>query len=89
MYRYSSPAPGAPPPPPPVVAQEVVEIPAEAPPEPPVVRVKNPFDDSEVFEFPPGTPPNVARDKVADILMARAMERQKYLAKRTRAPKRR
>jgi len=90
MYRYTSPVRGAPPPPPPpVVAQEEVEIPAEPAPEPAVVRVKNPFDESEVFEFPPGTPPNVAKDKVADILMARAMERQKYLAKRTRTSKRR
>jgi len=90
MYRYSNPARGAPPPPPPaVVAQAELEIPAETPRAPPVVRVKNPFDASEVFEFPPGTPPHVARDKVADILMARAMERQKYLEKRTRTTKRR
>lgn len=89
MYRYSSPAPSARPAPPPVVAHAEMEIPAEAPPEPPVVRVKNPFDESEVFEFPPGTPPNVARDKVADILMARAAERQKYLEKRARTTKRR
>jgi hypothetical protein len=95
MYRYSSPGTAPPPPaPPPVVAAEEMEIPAAAPPAPAVVRVKNPFDPSEVFEFPPGTPANVARDRVADILMARAMERQKhldkkYLDKRTRTTKRR
>lgn len=89
MYRYSSPAPAAPPPPPPVVAQEEIEVPAEAKPEPAVVRVKNPFDESEVFEFPAGTPAHVARDKVADILMKRAMERRKHLDTRTRTSKRR
>jgi hypothetical protein len=90
MYRYSNPGPtAAPPPAPPVVAQAEMEIPAEVPAQPAAVRVKNPFDESEVFEFPPGTPKHVARDKVADILMARAMERQKYLEKRTRTSRRR
>jgi hypothetical protein len=42
-------------------------------PEP--VRVKNPFDRSEVFEFPAGTSLDEARQSVADILMQRARER--------------
>jgi len=44
-----------------------------AQPEP--VRVKNPFDHSEVFEFPPGTPLKEARQSVAQTLMQRAHER--------------
>ena len=35
----------------------------------------NPFDPSEVFEFPPGTTEDVARDSVAEILFERARER--------------
>ncbi len=90
MYRFSNPAgTAAPAAAPPVLAQAEMEPPAPAPAEPPIVRVKNPFDDSEVFEFPPGTPANVARDKVADILTQRAIERQKYFEARTRTTKRR
>lgn len=37
----------------------------------------NPFDANEVFEFPAGTTEAEARDEVAEILMARAMERQR------------
>jgi hypothetical protein len=40
------------------------------------VRVQNPFDASEVFEFPPGTSAADARDAVADVLMKRAAERR-------------
>jgi len=36
---------------------------------------KNPFDETEVFEFPPGTSYEEARAKVADLLMKRARER--------------
>lgn len=43
------------------------------------VRFANPFDDSEVFEFPPGTSEAEARAAVADVLMERAMERQDQL----------
>jgi hypothetical protein len=90
MYRYSSPSPAAPQVVAPVAAQpEEMEIPAEAPPEPAVVRVKNPFDAGEVFEFPPGTSKEEARDRVADILMKRAMERQKHFDARTRTTRRR
>ena len=41
------------------------------------VLFKNPFDANEVFEFPAGTSEAEARDAVAEILMERAMERQR------------
>lgn len=43
------------------------------------VLFANPFDEAEVFEFPPGTSESEARDAVADMLMKRAMERQAHL----------
>lgn len=43
------------------------------------VLVANPFDDAEVFEFPPGTSEDEARDAVAEMLMKRATERQAHL----------
>ena len=48
---------------------------AQNPTEPEPVRVKNPFDHSEVFEFPAGTSLKEARQSIADILMQRAHER--------------
>ena len=51
-----------------------VEVPALA--EQPPVRFANPFDKSEVFEFPAGTTRTQARAVVADLLLQRAMERQ-------------
>jgi hypothetical protein len=39
------------------------------------VRFANPFDASEVFEFPPGTPESDARDAVAELLLKRARDR--------------
>jgi len=51
------------------------------------VRVRNPFDRSEVFEFPAGTTPDAAKAAMADTLLERARERQaEYDAKH---PKRR
>jgi len=41
------------------------------------VLFANPFDAKEVFEFPAGTSEAEARDAVAEILMERAMERQR------------
>ncbi|MFC4312247.1 hypothetical protein ACFPN2_24410 [Steroidobacter flavus] len=41
------------------------------------VRFANPFDRDEVFEFPPGTTEAEARDAVAEMLMDRAMSRQR------------
>jgi hypothetical protein len=40
------------------------------------VRFANPFDRSEVFEFPPGTTRDEARDAVAQLLIERARERR-------------
>jgi hypothetical protein len=42
----------------------------------PAVHVINPFDASEVFEFPAGTSRAESREKVAQILLERARERQ-------------
>jgi hypothetical protein len=42
----------------------------------PTVRVINPFDATEVFEFPIGTSDAEGRDKVAQILLQRARERR-------------
>lgn len=42
----------------------------------PAVRVTNPFDATEVFEFPSGTSDAEGRDKVAQILLQRARERR-------------
>jgi hypothetical protein len=48
-------------------------LPAESR-EPPV-RFRNPFDASEVFEFPPGTSDDSARESVAALLLQRARDR--------------
>jgi hypothetical protein len=40
------------------------------------VRFSNPFDASEVFEFPPGTSDEQARQSVAAILLQRARDRK-------------
>jgi hypothetical protein len=42
-----------------------------------MVRFANPFDANEVFEFPAGTSQSQARDAVADVLLKRAVSRQK------------
>ena len=47
--------------------------------EPPPTLFTNPFDASEVFELPPGTDEDQAREMVADLLIKRAMERQAQL----------
>jgi hypothetical protein len=59
----------SPEPPPPLPAQ----LPAPVAQEP--VLLKNPFDRSEVFEFPPGTSEADARDAVAKLLFERAQSR--------------
>jgi hypothetical protein len=41
----------------------------------PVIRIKNPFDKREVFEFPPGTSKAEAQDAVARLLLERAIDR--------------
>ena len=45
----------------------------------PPVRFKNPFDPSEVFEFPPGTSKAEARQWVANVLLERARDRHPQL----------
>ena len=42
----------------------------------PAVKVINPFDATEVFEFPAGTSDAEGHEKVAQILLQRARERQ-------------
>jgi hypothetical protein len=49
--------------------------PQAAPPDQSTVRFVNPFDRTEVFEFPAGTPWVEARDQVAQQLITRARER--------------
>jgi hypothetical protein len=48
------------------------------------VRFKNPFDASEVFEFPAGMSRAEMRDAVAELLAQRALERQSLFVKRPR-----
>ncbi len=52
-------------------------VPVAAPPPPPV-QIVNPFDKTEVFQFPPGTSSDESREKVAQILLQRARERQSH-----------
>jgi hypothetical protein len=40
------------------------------------VRFANPFDHTEVFEYPPGTSETAAREAVVEVLMERARDRQ-------------
>jgi len=40
------------------------------------VQFTNPFDASEVFEFPPGTTETAAREAVAELLLQRARDRR-------------
>ena len=48
---------------------------AKAQPRGPVVQVINPFDATEVFEFPAGTAESEARNATAELLLQRARER--------------
>jgi hypothetical protein len=59
----------------PEIEPEPIEPTEVAAPLPPV-RIRNAFDESEVFEFPGGTSKEDARRAVADILKRRALERQ-------------
>ena len=43
------------------------------------VRFRNPFDATEIFEFPPGTSLQEARESVAAVLLERGRERQMHL----------
>ena len=44
------------------------------------MRIKNPFDQTEAFEFPPGTSEAEAREAVTKLLMERAHDRLPLLA---------
>jgi hypothetical protein len=50
------------------------------------VRVKNPFDRSEIFEFPAGTSKEEAHQAVAELLLQRANERRQTLHLDRRRP---
>ncbi len=69
--QSAHPAPLAPPP----VAM-VAAAPATAVADAVPVIFRNPFDRSEVFEFPAGTSQAEARARVADLLLERAQERR-------------
>lgn len=65
------------------VANHLLELPAQT--EPSAVEdlptlFTNPFDASEVFEFPPGTTQDAARESVAETLLQRARERRIQIA---------
>jgi hypothetical protein len=55
---------------------------SETPDDP--VQIKNPFDRSEVFEFPAGITAIQARDAVAELLLQRALERKNLSVKKPR-----
>ncbi len=62
-----------------VVAKPIVAIPraaVAATSSAPDVQIVNPFDATEVFQFPPGSSKDESREKVAQILLQRARERQ-------------
>ena len=65
----AKPAPAAP--------AATAEVPAPQVPPAPPVRVKNPFDPKEVFEFPAGTTKAAARKIVSELLLQRAINRGK------------
>ena len=50
----------------------------------PAVKFRNPFDASEVFEFPPGTTHTEAWDAVRETLLERARERVGLRPKRSK-----
>lgn len=54
---------------------ESVEVEIEPEIQQPPTLFANPFDESEVFELPPGTTKEEARDIVAQLLIERARER--------------
>jgi hypothetical protein len=59
---------------PPVAAATPPAMPAEAPTQA-GVKVPNPFDPAEVFEFPAETTPIEAQNAVAELLLQRARDR--------------
>lgn len=74
----AAPAPARPPPAasePAVLAPPQSSQAAQVPPGRPV-RVRNPFDPQEVFEFPAGTTKGEAQEKVSALLLQRAVDRR-------------
>jgi hypothetical protein len=70
-----------------VVLPATPDSPAPASADNTAVRFTNPFDGSEVFEFPSGTSKAEVQQAVADLLLKRAHERQKFWPKTARQPK--
>ena len=70
-------------------AQPAPPAPPAAPDEPVQVQVTNPFDKTEVFNFPAGTSETDAQLAVARLLMQRAQERQPLWARSDHRLKRR
>lgn len=73
----------------PVVVSATPHVPAPAPPAAPAepaepqgspVLVTNPFDATEVFEFPPATTEIEARQSVAELLLQRGRDRRSQAA---------
>lgn len=61
-----------------IAAAPVARLPAApAQPRGPVVQVINPFDATEVFEFPGATTKSEARSAIAELLLQRAHERRR------------
>jgi hypothetical protein len=81
VYRTAPPPPETTVPPPaeiapqPAASPEEPLAPAAESPEGTPVFFANPFDATEIFEFPPGTSETEARDAVANALLKRARER--------------
>ena len=57
-------------------SSEIVPMVSPATSQPALVRVPNPFDATEVFEFPAGTSAADSREKVAELLLQRARTRR-------------
>ncbi len=73
------PAPDRHPPAPAVASAEPlakVALAGPAEPQGAPVRIKNAFDATEVFEFPPGTTESEAREAGAELLLSRARDRR-------------
>ena len=60
---------------PPLAAVPMAPEPEPAPHREALVQFVNPFDTTEIFQFPAGTPERNAREAVAELLLKRAQER--------------
>jgi hypothetical protein len=70
-----------------VVLPAAPDSPAPASADNTAVRFTNPFDGSEVFEFPSGTSEAEVKQAVADLLLQRAHDRQNFWSKTARQRK--